>query len=523
MTPESRMGGAAGAGSAIWSDSASGTSRPRDSHRDVGARSEFNGPKMTRIRDQSEGARLSVVKEGVGASDATKRDAPSLLAQPRTVTASRNPHKELADDLFAVNGVPSRRTTFRSNAGHPTPSHTHQPSKEMSVSRGSSRLDNPTGVHSLTATTSRLRQTDALAQCDRHDHVPSKASTANVRPAPTPCFSRPPSQVNASSSTIHLDKPSPPAPGDLLSPYPHSGGTRAQREAYISSALSLPLDMLAEVSDLPATVPSRKSSRLSGVRLRSLLSQRPSPPGVVPQDSIGRKRDDAGQPPHTATARSVSQFKGEQIHKRLSTAASLEPLKVPQKANGRSSVGNAREAELRQSPLPPPVARVSPTVVVTPPTATAGASLRRAAGQPLPPSTKPPTLASNSALGLATVPSQEVDTQAASNAEVRIRAIRSQDSLQLQRSLPERAVSNDLAEAAPRRALPSFSPRTEQRPAASRKIATTLGLMQDGEVQSLGSQGSRREKRDAQEDGPARSNVAERKPNGDDVRGGKSS
>lgn len=79
---------------------------------------------------------------------------------------------------------------------------------------------------------------------------------STIKPTPLPFLARP-NPVNPT------DRAKSPGSGQLLQPAPVQGSTRAQREAYLSSALSLPLDdMLSEVIDpLPPHMGSRTSSK----------------------------------------------------------------------------------------------------------------------------------------------------------------------------------------------------------------------------------------------------------------------
>ncbi|WWC91569.1 uncharacterized protein L201_006515 [Kwoniella dendrophila CBS 6074] len=115
--------------------------------------------------------------------------------------------------------------------------------------------------------------------------VPSKAPNAPVkatsspkpnRPSPTPLLAYPPShtkqlseqKIPSHSSSVTRSG----EPGKQLIPSPTSSTQYAEREAYIASALSLPLEMLTETEGpLPPVVPS--SSQLTTGRLDSLLGR----------------------------------------------------------------------------------------------------------------------------------------------------------------------------------------------------------------------------------------------------------
>lgn len=99
-----------------------------------------------------------------------------------------------------------------------------------------------------------------------------------TKPSPLPVLARPQKHLSPISN-----KATSPAPGDLLQPVPSQGSTRAQREAYLSSALSLPLDMLVEVVDpLPPQNGSRSSSKGKTSRESAM------PPDGKPSQSSAR-------------------------------------------------------------------------------------------------------------------------------------------------------------------------------------------------------------------------------------------
>ncbi|WWC94727.1 hypothetical protein V866_001575 [Kwoniella sp. B9012] len=107
---------------------------------------------------------------------------------------------------------------------------------------------------------------------------PKPASSAkSTRPPPTPLLARPPSPnkiVNPSSEPKIMSRsPSTKGslvPGEQIIPSPTPSTKYAEREAYIASALSLPLDMLAETDGPPRT---DSSSQFTTGRLDSLLGK----------------------------------------------------------------------------------------------------------------------------------------------------------------------------------------------------------------------------------------------------------
>ena len=106
--------------------------------------------------------------------------------------------------------------------------------------------------------------------------IPIKSPLTGVdSKPPEPVLARPPARK---PSLVSSGKATPPAPGDLLTPAPIPGSTRAQRDAYLASATYLPLEMLSEV-ETPRP-PSDDSSQPSSSRLAFLLSLRVKSPNI---------------------------------------------------------------------------------------------------------------------------------------------------------------------------------------------------------------------------------------------------
>jgi hypothetical protein len=133
------------------------------------------------------------------------------------------------------------------------------------------------------STASKHAGHSALAPASSSPQVVPKAPTkppsaaSRVRSPPVPLLALPPS---ASAPKI----PPTPSPrlaagsGDLLYSLPPVGATHSQREAYIASALDLPLDLLAQRDNALApparlTPPSSASSQITTSRLGSLLGR----------------------------------------------------------------------------------------------------------------------------------------------------------------------------------------------------------------------------------------------------------
>jgi hypothetical protein len=74
-------------------------------------------------------------------------------------------------------------------------------------------------------------------------HYPLYTPHQPLRSPPVPLLAKAPSQQPPMSERL-LHKPVPLAPGDVLYPPPAAGSSHSQREAYISSALDLPMDLL---------------------------------------------------------------------------------------------------------------------------------------------------------------------------------------------------------------------------------------------------------------------------------------
>jgi hypothetical protein len=412
MTPESRMGRAAGVGSATWSDTAStrshGGNSSHDARRDNETMTELEAPTRRGTAGRSERPTLPILEEGIAAGAGT--DGEIRLPLARTATSTRRPlGVPGAGSTSTVS--PQARTATKLDTGRPTPSRAtpsraRQPSTGVFARQSGSKPPPPIVAPSGADVSDRATQSNVNNDLpSAAGHTLLRTGPTTLRHAPSPYLARPPSQVNRSSSTLHLDKPSPPAPGDLLSPYPQSGVTRAQRDAYISSALSLPLDMLAEVTAPSASKPSRDTSKLSGARLRSLLSQRSSYHAPIDQGPAGGTRRDPPQPPRygTSTAKPLIQPLREGGTRANTAVQEVDRLKVPTVSRKRSIVEQL-PAEMKQ----PSLISVSLSGLAASSRVlekgTNGTTARQAAARPLPPLTRHPTIAPNSALGLSQDP-----------------------------------------------------------------------------------------------------------------------
>jgi len=515
MTPESRMGRAAGVGSATWSDTAStrshGERSSHDARRDNETRTELEAPTRRGTAGRSERPTLPILEEGVAARAGT--DGEIRLPLSRTATSTRRPLGVPGAGSASTVGPPARMATeldtVRPTPSRATPSRARQPSIGVFARQNGSKHAAPIVAPSRADISDRATQSNVKNDLpSAAGHTLPRTRPTTLRPAPSPYLARPPSQVNRSSSTLHPDKPSPPAPGDLLSPYPQSGVTRAQREAYISSALSLPLDMLAEVTAPSAPKPSRDTSKLSGARLRSLLSQRSSYHAPIDQGPVEGTRRDHHQHPRsgTSTAKPLTQPLREGGTRANSAVQEVDRLKVLTVSRKRSIVKQF-PAEMKQ----PSLISVSPSGLAASSRilgkATNSSTVRQAAARPLPPSTRHPTIPPNSALGLSQDPLPTELSLKPLAVEAPVRGLGSQGSLRPQHTSTGRSRLTVPAEAALQDTVRNLVSRGGQRSATRSNQATPPPeqiadqVIPDHYARALGSPGSQLYPRSVRQDG----------------------
>ncbi|WRT70354.1 uncharacterized protein IL334_007352 [Kwoniella shivajii] len=202
-----------------------------------------------------------------------------------------------------------------------------------------------------------------------------------TRPAPTPLLACPPSSAKVSQSVSeskvgshHSSKKSALLiPGEQIVPSPTLSAKYAEREAYITSALSLPLDLLAETNAPPKVT---TSSQLTTGRLDSLLGRtREGSKTKVSQRSAG-----SGTPPPSVRSETLPEKIASQIEGNKSqTARAIASNTVP----STSDISDHREHHYQSSNhLPIPI----PGAPSARPKTSSGATILKAANQPLPPS-----------------------------------------------------------------------------------------------------------------------------------------
>lgn len=115
-------------------------------------------------------------------------------------------------------------------------------------------------------------------------NMPAPLGSAAARPArspPVPLLAHPPQSMLAPAPPSNaIVKPIPLAPGDPVYPAPSPKSTRAQRDAYLSSALDLPFDILRQ-RHVESPAASDTSSKPSNRRLASLLGMSKSKERLV--------------------------------------------------------------------------------------------------------------------------------------------------------------------------------------------------------------------------------------------------
>lgn len=120
---------------------------------------------------------------------------------------------------------------------------------------------------------------------------PQRTDPSRIRSPPIPLLALPPSPA-PTSPPHHPPKLLPAAPGDFLGPLPSTRSTsHTEREAYLASALELPLDLIARV-DSPVAPPPSPGSNVTTGRLGSLLGISRGKSQRVPSDTRSSHKSD---------------------------------------------------------------------------------------------------------------------------------------------------------------------------------------------------------------------------------------
>ncbi|WWC71879.1 uncharacterized protein I206_105838 [Kwoniella pini CBS 10737] len=145
------------------------------------------------------------------------------------------------------------------------------PSSKLPVK--TSRLTNPQNSRSNQPTDPRPPPSQSPRPSEK-----LRSSVKPARPPPAPLLARPPGEANTAGHPLKPRETSHPSstrpsrsPSEEIVPSPTPTAKYAEREAYISSALNLPLDMLAETEGGPTKIDS--SSHFTTGRLDSLLGK----------------------------------------------------------------------------------------------------------------------------------------------------------------------------------------------------------------------------------------------------------
>ncbi|WVW86014.1 hypothetical protein I302_108052 [Kwoniella bestiolae CBS 10118] len=226
-----------------------------------------------------------------------------------------------------------------------------------------------------------------------HSQRPPTSSAKPTRPPPTPLLARPPSaEQTTSEPKIMSRSPSTRGslvPGEQVVPSPTPSAKYAEREAYIASALSLPLDMLAETEGPPRV---DSSSHFTTGRLDSLLGKSRS--GSRTKGSQRSARSSTTLP----SVRSDQLVEKKASQSQLARSKTTSAVPIRSKASERTLTDHREHHYEGSNHLPVPGA---PSTKAKPPS---DATVVRAANQPLPPSThaqsqattKPPLKSSHS-------------------------------------------------------------------------------------------------------------------------------
>ncbi|WWC64440.1 uncharacterized protein I303_107050 [Kwoniella dejecticola CBS 10117] len=275
----------------------------------------------------------------------SQKPVPSQNVAP---TARTQPVKALTIEIQPPSTKTPTKTPLASQAQTQTQTQKLAQSQQPSDSHRT-----PSRKPSISAKPVRPPPTPLLA------HAPAADKT--LRPATEPkVMSRPPSTRGSYS------------PGAQIVPSPTPSAKYAEREAYISSALTLPLDMLVETEAVPAKVDT--SSHLTTGRLDSLLGKsRSGSRNKGSQRSAGSSttlpspRSD--HPPSRNDQRSVD----------LARSKTTSDLPTHSRAGTQALHEGHRYEGSNHLPLP--------DVQSTKPKVSSEATITRAANQPLPPTT----------------------------------------------------------------------------------------------------------------------------------------
>ncbi|OCF74113.1 hypothetical protein I204_04483 [Kwoniella mangroviensis CBS 8886] len=173
----------------------------------------------------------------------------------------------------------SRATTIRPPLSQkPVPSHNIANNQETDKSLKTPAIDIQPPSSKIPTQVPLPSSKSAQSQAQRSISSQKPASSAKpTRPPPTPLLAQPSRKdkiINPSSEPKIMSRSSSTrgslVPGEQIIPSPTPSTRYAEREAYIASALSLPLDMLAETDGPPRT---DSSSQFTTGRLDSLLGK----------------------------------------------------------------------------------------------------------------------------------------------------------------------------------------------------------------------------------------------------------
>ncbi|OCF40779.1 hypothetical protein I317_05391 [Kwoniella heveanensis CBS 569] len=321
----------------------------------------------------------------------TQSHSTTVPSQPTTKTLSRPPLKQ--------------KTSIPQNLAH---SHVR-----------------PTPPQPLKVPTIEIQPPSSKTQTQEKKLPIRQSSAATVRPSPSPVLAQAPKaatqvtkSVSRTKSRGELTTPSArsngsaaTSPGDLVVPSPTPSAKYAEREAYINSALSLPLDLLTEREDgyqsgQPPPPPGvDSSSQLTTSRLDSLLGR-----------SRGDKLPQKGGSQRSASSTTLPSVRSDKLdekraqHRLDSVAdgqARLTRSKTTTALPFKSNVGASHREHYYEAsdhlPVPGPQthrSRTPPNATIKqaadrsqPPSnivSTRTATLIQASNRPLPPSTAQP-------------------------------------------------------------------------------------------------------------------------------------
>ncbi|WVR00363.1 hypothetical protein IAU59_007506 [Kwoniella sp. CBS 9459] len=360
----------------------------------------------------------SKIPQGQQARVSTQSHSTTIPSQPPTKTTSRPPlqQKTSISQNLAQSHVPVR----------PTPT---QPPKVPTIE--------------IQPPSNKLQER----------RLPTRqSSNATVRPSPSPVLAQPPktatqvvksgpltkSKGESKTPSARSNGSAVSSPGELVVPSPTPSAKYAEREAYINSALSLPLDMLTEKEEghhRPPPPQVESSSQLTTSRLDSLLGRSRSDKQT---QKIGSQRSTSST---TLPSIKSDRLDERQAQHRLDSVIEGEPRLARSKTTTavpvRSHVGPSHRGHLYEAsdhlPVPGMQAARSRTPTDTtvkhaanrplPPSTTAQSkapTMAEAASRPLPPSTIPP-LSQTSTVKLNMIDRVTAAPSAPHNAQTRTR------------------------------------------------------------------------------------------------------